>query len=243
MQLPDWPRAFEEACQRSEGTLDWGLPEQWVHAELFRALRKRSETTGWEPFSTELPYLTYYPVSLPKSTHRDWRQDGAIKWVDLCLYNATENAWCWFELKVRHAGHGSRRDSSAAAALDAVVKDYVGLCGFDAASTSAIWTEPDQLTKAYWFDELLLPYADRLENATHHFTSAFLQIANEIDPDILSDSGVQARIRTWVQWRSKQSDHHVVIPETTVTRHSSLSGGHSLLICQSCNSLESARHF
>jgi hypothetical protein len=39
--MPDWVRAFRAVCTRGMGAaLDWGLPEQWVHAELFAELRR-----------------------------------------------------------------------------------------------------------------------------------------------------------------------------------------------------------
>lgn len=51
----------------------------WVYAELHAELKKRSVLSGWVPFSKEVPYVTFYPVQLPKKAYRDWRVDGAVK--------------------------------------------------------------------------------------------------------------------------------------------------------------------
>lgn len=228
-QTVDWATAFESVCRRSEAALEWGKPEQWVHAELYSALKEASARTGWKPFDTEIPYLTYYPVSLPKSTYRDWPSDGAVKWADLCLKNEASNSWCWFELKVRHTGYGGGEKS----ALDALAKDYVGLCGFDPAGTSSTWTDPDKLTKAYWFDEVLGPHAEGLPHARHYFTSAYLQLAGDFDSDILSEDSIRQKVLSWHQYRSNQSKHDFGLPAMSVMFKYGLPGGHSLLMCQS----------
>lgn len=231
--FPNWLEAFDKVCRRGEKTLEWGLPEQWVHAELFAALKEASPRSGWTPFSTELPYLTHYPVALPKAKNRDWRQKGAIKWADLCLTNSEHNSWCWFELKVRHTGSGARESTGAYSALDAVAKDYVGLCGFDPKETGSIWMDPDQFTKAYWFEEILGPHANNLPYATHCFASAYLQIGSSMNETIIDRNLVQERINSWFAWRSKNSKHNAAIPDPVFTFTSSLVGGHSLLICES----------
>ena len=31
----DWIGVFDAVCRRSDGALEWGLPEPWIHAELY----------------------------------------------------------------------------------------------------------------------------------------------------------------------------------------------------------------
>ncbi len=66
----NWPNIFSEVIKKDKGALKWGLPEPWVHAELYCTIIK--EKTSWTPFPDEVPYITYYPVILPKLTNRDW---------------------------------------------------------------------------------------------------------------------------------------------------------------------------
>jgi hypothetical protein len=233
LSLPNWNTAFENLCSRGEKTLEWGLPEQWVHAELFAVLSTSSKETCWKPFRTEIPYLTYYPVTLPKANSRDWRREGAIKWVDICLRHTLKNSWCWFELKVRHAGNSGREDIGSKAVRDAFAKDYVGLCGLDFSLTASVWTDPDQWTKEYWFEKELSPKAKNLRRGTHHFLSAYLQLDSDVDCKIFSESSIRERIETWFQWRVKESLHKRSLPKTTIQYAAQLPGGHSLVLCQS----------
>jgi hypothetical protein len=106
--LIDWFGALDSVCSRANGALEWGLPEPWIHAELYAELKRRSGKSGWTPIPHEVPYVTHYPVTLPKESHRDWKTQGAVKWIDLCLQYPASNSWCWFEFKVRHCGTGKR---------------------------------------------------------------------------------------------------------------------------------------
>lgn len=231
--LPDWPEVFEQVCRRGEKTLEWGLPEQWVHAELFSALKEASAENEWVPFPTELPYLTYYPVALPKKLSSNWEQHGAVKWADLSLRNDVRNTWCWLELKVRHAGCGSRESLAANLALDAFAKDYVGLCGFDALRTASIWADLDKFTKAYWFDEVLGPHSKKLVEAKHYFVSIYLQLNRDLDEKIFSEFSVKKRIESWFNRRMEASNHKRLLPETSVVYRSPIFSNHALVICQS----------
>ena len=76
---------FTSVCNRGNGALKWGNPEPWVHAELFAEFEAQAQNTGWIPFPTEVPYVTLYPIQIPKPSNRDWKSIGAVKWVDLCL--------------------------------------------------------------------------------------------------------------------------------------------------------------
>ncbi len=42
-----WTVAFETVCQRGTEALQWGLPEPWIHAELFAELKHRAPTTSF----------------------------------------------------------------------------------------------------------------------------------------------------------------------------------------------------
>lgn len=231
--LPDWEAAFRDVCSGSTCQLEWGLPEPWVQAELYSVLRQSAERSGWEPFATELPYITYYPVMLPKPGTRDWKSVGAVKWIDLCLHNKSANAWCWFELKVRQASTGSRDAAGTRAALDAAVKDYVGLCGFDVRETSSVWARPDQATQAYWIAETLGPYADELVGADHYIVSAYLQLNGEFNSAVISEPGIRARLSSWLAHRSNGSSHQRQLPATVITFASTLPRDHALFICAS----------
>ncbi len=76
----DWLDVFSMVCTHGQETLKWDFPEAWVHAELYAELKRRVRCTGWIPFSTEVPYVTVYPVQLPKKANRDWKAVEAIKW-------------------------------------------------------------------------------------------------------------------------------------------------------------------
>lgn len=232
--LPDWHQVFEQVCRRGQTTLEWGLPEQWVQAELFASLLSMTRDTGWKPLSTEVPYLTYYPVFLPKPATRDWRQDGAIKWVDLCLRHETHNSWCWLELKARRCGDEDRRDESTRSALSALAKDYVGLHGLDPRKTADLWQRPDNLTKAYWFETELAPIANDLRKGTHYFVSAYLQLNQRMDPEHISPDTAMERIQSWFHWRAGKStwNKHDV-PNPSIHTTPVLTGGHGLMLCQS----------
>lgn len=236
MQLQDWFDVFSTVCVRGQEALKWDIPEAWVHAELYAELRKRERSSGWMPFFTEVPYVTVYPVQLPKKTNRDWKVAGAVKWVDLCLRSKTRNAWCWFEFKVRHIRKDKRHQK---AALDAFRKDVVALMGFDLHKTADIWIEPDRYTRAYWLKDLR-PCAEGLRSGRHHLVAAFLQLDSELDLTIWGKKILTEQIRDWFSYRNKQADRHRTLPEINIKNSvQSLTGKHSLLVCEwSLNSEE-----
>lgn len=214
---PDWVDALCTVCERGLQTLTWGNPEQWVQTELFATLESAAERTGWKPFPMEVPYVTLYPVTLPKGGRRDWAKDGAIKWVDLCVRQQTNNKWCWFELKVRHPGLGERTQVSLKGALDAFAKDFVGLCGLNVPMTVDAWSEPDQFTKAYWFESGLKPIASYLPAGDHYFVSAYLHLGS-MGYNVFTEPKIKERISAWHQWRSEASEHNVDLPSFDVLR-------------------------
>lgn len=80
-----WASVLAEICRENSRALRWEFPEPWIQTELFAALDESTESNGWEPFPMELPYVTFGPVTLPRPGRRDWRTEGSVKWVDLCL--------------------------------------------------------------------------------------------------------------------------------------------------------------
>lgn len=233
MILPNWAEAFEAVCSRGHNALEWGLPEPWIHAELYAELKQRVAVSGWIPFSTEIPYVTFYPVQLPKHTYRDWRVVGAVKWVDLCLRAEGHNAWCWFEFKVRHAGYGERHQEATRQAMTAVRKDIVALVGFSADLTANTWEYPDEHTRAYWFEDILQPLARDVRSGQHIFAMAFLQLGGDLDPGIWNKNRLIDEVREWLAYRSRQSGRQPIFPTISVTvSPQSLAGGHSLVICE-----------
>jgi len=233
MILPNWSEAFEVVCNRGHGALKWGLPEPWIHAALYAELKRQAAVSGWMPFSTEIPYVTFYPVQLPKHKNRDWRVAGAVKWVDLCLHAEDHNAWCWFEFKVRHVGYGERQREATQQAMDAVRKDIVALIGFSADLTAETWENPDEYTKAYWFPDILQPHTRSVRSGQHAFAMAFLQLGGDLDPEIWNGSRLTDEVREWLGYRSRQAGRQSTCPTISVTvSPQSLAGGHSLVICE-----------
>jgi len=233
MILPDWFEAFEAVCNRGHDALGWGLPEPWIHAELYAELKRRAANSGWMPFFTEVPYVTFYPVQLPKHTNRDWRIAGAVKWVDLCLHREDHNAWCWFEFKVRHAGRRERQQEATRQAMTAVRKDIVALVGFSADLTANTWEHPDEHTRAYWFEDILQPHTRGIRSGQHTFAMAFLHLGGDLVPAIWNKGRLTDEVREWLAYRGKQAGRQPTCPTISVTvSRQSLSGGHSLVICR-----------
>ncbi|MFC1994308.1 hypothetical protein ACFLVI_03490 [Chloroflexota bacterium] len=206
MQLPDIVQAFKAVCSRDNGALKWGNPEPWVHAELFAEFDSCSGSSGWIPFDTEIPYVTYYPVQLPKPSNRDWKSAGAMKWIDLCLRSTDSDHWCWFEFKVRHVGLKERANKAALDVRNAFRQDVVALLGFDPNATADEWSNPDSSTAAYWFESTLRPYIEKLRLGTHHFISAFLQLDGNLNDEIWNGEALMEQVNLWKEHRCKQRD-------------------------------------
>jgi len=226
MQLPNWFAVFAEVCARDQGSLQWGLPEPWVHAELYAELTRQADAIAWIPFPTEVPYATVYPVRAVAS------QIGttAIKWVDLCLKSGLCNAWCWLEFKVRHTGSVDRCRQAALEARDVFRKDVVSLVGFDAQGTADIWKSPDDNTKAYWFEEHLMPHVDEILSGEHHFVAAFLQLQGELDQEVWGEQVLTAQVRRWFSYRNRSLVRENAFPPIRIEAHR-IAGKHSLLTC------------
>jgi len=195
---------FTSVCNRGNGALKWGNPEPWVHAELFAEFEAQAQNTGWIPFPTEVPYVTLYPIQIPKPSNRDWKSIGAVKWVDLCLRSEEPNEWCWFEFKVRHTGTSQRADKAAMEARDVFRKDIVALLGFDVNATADIWENPDYFTAAYWFESTLKPHTKKLRLGNHHFICAFLQLSGDLNKAIWSKEDMIEQVNSWKAHRCRQ---------------------------------------
>ncbi|MFC1973903.1 hypothetical protein ACFLU2_00895 [Chloroflexota bacterium] len=203
MQSPNLIDIFKATCSRDQGALKWGNPEPWVHAELFAEFNRRSGNSGWIPFKQEVPYLTYYPVQLPKPSNHDWKSIGAVKWIDLCLRSTDSDHWCWFEFKVRHIGLEERANKAALDARNAFCKDIVALLGFDTNATADEWRDPDSPTAAYWFESELRPHAEELRLGNHHFISAFLQLDGDLNDEIWNREALIKQVNAWKEQRCK----------------------------------------
>jgi len=227
----NWFNVFEAVCERGGSALEWGMPEPWVQVELYTELKSRCSDTRWMPFPNEIPYITRYPVRLPRSDNRDWRTEGAVKWVDLCLRSAAGDAWYWVELKVRHASKSEREQQDSDSALDAYRKDVVALMGLDAERTGQTWTQPDRHTVVYWMDSLLRPHAATLSTRRHIFCAALLHLGGTIGAGYWSEATLQAKIDDWFRYRSRHSSTEAPPPELSVTQRE-FGGGHTLVLCE-----------
>lgn len=114
-----------------------------MQAELFAELGAAAGETGFVPFTTEVPYVTRFPVTLPKGSGGTSGGSSAVKWIVLCFYSEQFNRWCWVELKVRSAEQRDRQEKATKEALDAVNRDTVALMGLDIPATAETWRSPD----------------------------------------------------------------------------------------------------
>jgi hypothetical protein len=131
IKTPNWVELFTEILSRGRESLEWGLPEGWCHAELYRELRTRAEESGWIPFPDETPYVTCYPVKMTEGATGN-------KWADLCLRTKAADAWCWFELKARKKVEADLQDKRARQARDALRNDVAALVGLDIQRTAEL---------------------------------------------------------------------------------------------------------
>lgn len=231
--IPNLSNILSLITTKGDMQLGWGLPEPWLHAEVYSELSDRATDTGWQPFDAEVPYLTYFPVSLPKPGNRNWKEDGAIKYADLCLKNKDSNEWCWLEFKVRHGEEPGRETIGAKSALDAMAKDFIGLIGLDIERTASNWIEPDDSIDSYWLRSVLSPHAEDLRLGSHCFVSVYLQLRSALHPEIFSDSRVRERIQSWLKTRATQSTCTWELPAYKIKFEESVAGKHSLAICKS----------
>ena len=229
MVLP-WKETISDICARGAQALRWGFAEPWVQTETFVALDSAAKSTGWEPLSMEVPYVTFAPVHPPKPKYRDWTTKGTVKWVDLCLHSEDLEAWCWVEFKVRQTSDGDRALQGALNARDAVRKDVVALMAFDALRTADTWERPDEFVKAHWFEKTLTPFLEQVRQGQHAFAVVYLQLCGEFDPQVWGEDLLREGIRDWWAYRIK----HVVQPpayrEARLDFVNGLPGGHSALI-------------
>lgn len=227
MEALDWKSLFEDACSGEEDILHWGLPEPWVQTQLFGALERRRQDTGWQVLKNEVPYITHIPVDRPK--HRDIATEGAVKWVDLCLVSEELQEFCWFELKVRHTGLGERKLQAAKDAQACIKKDVSALVGMNVELTHETWIKPDQYTVAHWFPDVLGYYLPQLRNYRHSFVMAYLQLFGALDETLLNKTAITSSTRKWVAGRNKQDRLNLPMPELDIELFSeAVAGKHSL---------------
>lgn len=226
----NWLKIFSKVIKKDTGALKWGLPEPWVHAELYSATTK--EETNWTPFPDEVPYVTYYPVTLPKITNRDWRKIGAVKYVDMCLKNNDKKEFCWLEFKVRNTTYHSNSLQANIESRDAFRKDIVALIGFSAELTSEAWSKPDKYTKSYKYDKLLKDYTEYIAKAKHRFVSCYLHLEKPVLDEVWNKSILIKEINNWLNYRKKDSAIKTDMPAINIEYYKNIaSSNHSLIIC------------
>src|SRR5450830_1439303 len=130
----NWFSIFENICKKNCDVLKWKQCEEWFHAEIFSSLYAQKDKLKLEPFEIEMPYFSYYPVFITKN--REWKTNGSVKWVDLCVISSDKKEFLWFELKVRNQSFHTKEDKEELAkeldlanrqARDAFKKDVVAL--------------------------------------------------------------------------------------------------------------------
>ena len=229
MVLP-WRETVSDICERGAHALQWGLAEPWFQTETFVALDSAAKSTGWKPLPMEVPYVTFGPVHPPKPRNRDWKTEGAVKWVDLCLHSADRQAWCWVEFKVRQTNNGDMALQAALNARDVVRKDVVALIALDPERTADAWTTPDQYTKAYWFEQTLAPLSEQVRQGQHSFFVVYLQLCGEFDQQVWAETPLREAIQGWWAYRARQVQQPLEFRRTRLEYAEELPGGHSALI-------------
>lgn len=233
MKEINWLEIFKNVCKKDNGALDWGLPEQWVHAELFSELKRQSNTNNWEPFSDEVPYITFYPVNLPKLTNRDWKKIGAVKYVDLCLKSIDLIEFLWFEFKVRNITYHKNLFQANFESRDTYKKDIVSLIGFSKELTSNIWKIQDTYTKSYKYDFILKDQFENILKAKHKFISCYLHLYSDLDDEIWNERKLKNTIFDWCSYRIKESFNKIAFPEIKLKYYKNFcKEKHSLIICK-----------
>lgn len=206
MEPPDIKEIIRVVCGKNIEVFKWGSIEQWLQAEIFSEFYRLMNKTRWIPMNTEVPYITRYPVVIPKNIGRDWRKQGAVKWIDLCLRSINDKNWVWYEFKVRHANWENIHLDTAKSDIDArnaFRKDVVALLGFDANATADSWEYPDNYTVAYWFKKYLMPHAEKLRNGNHRFVTVMLQLNSEIQHNVWDNDVLLENINYWKKTRCK----------------------------------------
>lgn len=198
-KLPNWSECFKKILSNHRRAIEWGLPETWVHAELYAELANKNEATGWTPLPTEIPYVTLFPVVPGRGINA--RPDGVVKWSDLCLHTTDYSSWCWMELKVRHVGDVERASKAAKQALDVFRKDVVALQGFRAEETAEKWRDPDE--SAFYYSKRLTKLAKQVHFGKHHFVAIFIQLGGDgdLDATVWAERAVEDEIAKWRKHR------------------------------------------
>lgn len=196
-KLPSWSECFDNILSLDRRALEWGLPETWVHAELYADLMSKKEVTGGEPLPTEIPYVTLFPVMPGRGVNA--RPDGIVKWSDLCLHTEDFSSWCWIELKVRHVGEPEAAPLAAKRARDGFRKDVVALQGFIPAKTETIWACPND--SAFYYSKRLIQLANHIHCAKHHFVAILIQLNGKLDETIWAEKAVSDEINKWRTYR------------------------------------------
>jgi len=201
-KLPLFIRAIRDAIANEHGQLQWGLPEPWLHAELYAWFQADAKQSVWQPFPAEIPYITHLPVRLPSADANGRRPQSATKYADLCLRDPQHNRWCWFEFKVRHAGNEERLAEADASAMDGFRKDLVGLAGLNIQATADEWSNFSWANRSYWSEAELTPLASELANGSHFWANIYLEVWSQNERPFYIEE-IQRGIEQWHGHRVK----------------------------------------
>ncbi len=221
IETPKWIDLFAEILEQGKKALEWGLPEGWCHAELYRELKSREAESGWIPFPDETPYVTCYPTKTAKS-------DTGNKWADLCLHTPTADAWYWFELKARKKMDENLRDKRTLQGRAALRNDVAALVGFDVQRTAKLWEISTPASNNY--SPHVKDFSQRLLNRQQNFAAAFLQLGagpthKNWDHKVFSEA-----LEKWLHHRQK-GPQNVSRPALTVENVTETTiGEHSLVL-------------
>lgn len=223
--------ALADVLRSADGQLAWGMPEQWIQAELFAALtRSLAPTDTWEVVRTELPYFTVSPVVTPSGTMAkdvESREPGGHKWIDLCVRSKAGDAYVWIDLKVRSAAFGQDPMAQRASALAAYKHDLGALAGMDVPCTARMWRSPPPAIKAYWTKEFIEAHADRLEAARQRYVAVFVQIEGGVAGQHgWGKDEIGGAAKAWARERRKTLKGNVdrLWPKMDVTVHPGFGG-------------------
>jgi hypothetical protein len=213
----DWESLFSKVCSRGATQLTYGLPEQWVTAELYAELMRGTSEHSIKPFRFEVPYYTTCPVIEPKG-------GKPVKWADLCLHHEASNQWWWFELKVRRI----RKDPKSVrlGALRAFRRDIAALLYFNLKETAKVWRDPGKGSDIWYIHTDLIEHQGRLESGSHRAVTAYLQVGEHIDTTVWKQETLDKELGSWVRYHCPQEAK----PAPPVRTYQV--GNHGLAICE-----------
>jgi len=224
IETPKWVELFTAILTRGQEALEWGLPEPWCHAELYRELKSREAESGWIPFPDEIPYVTCYSAKMTGSIVGN-------KWADLCLCTRAGDVWYWFELKARKKVADESLRTTRAEQADAALRDDIAaLVGFDVQRTAQAWENNKSSSNHY--SPHVKDYSRALLNSRQYFAAAFLQLDGADRIDDWKEQEFCKTVEVYLQKRKSESfnsSRPILAVENFIKKPI---GGHSLILCQ-----------